>query len=165
MSDDVSEPWDCEASVLDLTDTDLQASRSAQGIASDPSRELHRLTETYRRHAELDTRSGVLDRAVRVQTAAMLDDPDIETGFTRETYDVAYTIPPEGWVAEYVDTADPIPRIEEHEVADDDREIVFSTAPVVSEMYKRLADNHDQMYSGFVKAGVARLLGYELSES
>jgi hypothetical protein len=157
MREEVTEPWADEANVLDLSDTDLEASRSSTSGVSDPDRELHRLIGTYV-HCEGVAVSVTIDRALRVQLARLLDNHEVP--FTRETFDVAYSIPPKGWLRrngfpkrELLELSE-LPR----EVNPEDPALTYSTSPVVREMVERAIENTGtETISEFVMQG-ARVL-------
>jgi len=174
----VTEPWAHEATVLDLSDTDLEASRSVNTGVSDPERNLHRLVGTIAVRESL-TVSEAIDRSLRVALASVLDhasaDADAVSSswqgqesdshtvpFTRDTFDVAYSIPPNGWLTrqrftrqELVDDAD-LPEPIQLEKPN----LIYSTSPVVHEMAKRTVDaGATETISALVIAGARILLG------
>jgi len=122
---------------------------------SDSSRRLHRLVETLRERDELPSWSETVDRALRVELAYLIDSGEVS--FTREDYDVAYTIPPEGWVLgrEF----DAVSLVGEGDVDSDDRWISFSTPIVVKEMADEAKGQVDMTLTELVESGVKRMLG------
>jgi hypothetical protein len=157
MSDDVDEPWASDADIMDLTDTDIEAKRTMHTKISDTSGELHRLVETLRRHEGLDARSATCDRALRVELAHAIDNHLVT--FDRDTHDVAYTIPPAGWLQQRVFSE--VTLLDEGEMNVDTRAIGFTTPDVVHDMARDAVDN-DEAYetlSEIVMNGTKRLLG------
>lgn len=153
---DVAAPWTDGVEITDYTHTDLEASRTKTSKVSDPDGELHVFVETLHQYDELATVSETLDRALRVELAAVLDSGDVL--FERDQYDVAYTIPPRGWLAEQ--TFEIVDLVAEGEVDTEERVISFSMPPVVYEMAQDVLD--EGVYVSFtelVGAGVRRLLG------
>jgi len=159
MDEEVTEPWAHEADVLDLSDTDLEASRSVNTGVSDPERNLHRLVGTIAVRESL-TVSEAIDRSLRVALASTLDSHEVP--FTRDTFDVAYSIPPNGWLTrqrftrqELVDDADlPDP------IKLEKPNLIYSTSPVVHEMAKRTVDaGATETISALVITGARILLG------
>lgn len=157
MSDAVDEPWASDADIMDLTDTDIEAKRTMHTKISDTSGELHRLVETLRRHEGLDARSATCDRALRVELAHAIDERIVT--FDRDTYDVAYTIPPAGWLQQRVFSE--VALVDEDDVDIDSRAIGFTTPDVVHSMAREAIDNDDAYgtLSEIVMDGTKRLLG------
>lgn len=156
MVDDLATRWTPEdLDVLEQTDVDLQATRVKGTRLADNEHVLHVHTETLRRRDGYENFSETLDVAMRVELAALIDGG--ETPFTRGDYDVAYTIPPEGWVADQqfptTDLLDPA------EVTVEDRTIYVTTVPVVHEMLTAYTDASDVTLSSVARDGVDRLLG------
>lgn len=157
--DDVAAPW-WPNDVRLLTNTDLEAKRYARGNLSDPTDYAHRLVETARRCEGLNTLSATIDRGLRVELAYLIDSRGVM--FTRDDYDIAYTIPPASWVAEH--------RFSKREVLSvgqlpdnldpTEQTIAFTTAEVVYEMLHdaQPQTDHDTL-SGVCRAGVERLIG------
>lgn len=156
MSDGVSEPWAGDADVTDLTDVDLQASRSFNTKVSDSSHELHRLVETLRREQGLDDWSQTVDRAIRIEVACAIDARDVT--FTRDDYDVAFTIPPAVWAEKQIFSE--VELVDEDDVDTSERAIGFSTPEVVKEMVDDAIDEgaYDSI-TDMVRSGVNRMLG------
>jgi hypothetical protein len=161
MQDEVTEPWASEADVLDLSDTDLEASRMNTSGVSDPDRELHRLIGTYMHHEGVPV-SVAIDRALRVQLAYLLDSHLVP--FTRDTFDVAYSLPPSGWLTRHrFPTRDLLELNELPEATNpEDPGLSYSTSPVVREMVERAIKNTDiETISEFAKLGARRLVGQD----
>lgn len=153
---DVEDPWQQDVSVTELTDTDIQVARNQQTRVADSGYELHRLVETLRQAEDLPDWGMTCDRALRVELAAGIDAYDIQ--FSREDYDIAYTIPPVGWIADREwETVD---LVDEDDVDVSDRTIGFSTPPVVHTMAKDALDEGAyNTLTEMVETGVMRMLG------
>lgn len=156
---DVTNPWTDGVGVRDLTDTDLEASRVKSTRVSDPEYELHRFVETLRRHWGLDNWSQTIDRAVRVELAHAIDFYGVS--FSRGDFDVAYTIPPLGYVDDVEYSR--LDLVDESAVDTDDRTIGASVPPVVFAMMQAaLAEGYAETLSGFVKQAVRRQCGHNV---
>jgi len=178
MKEEVTDLWASDAGVLDLSDTDLEASRMCTSGVSDPDRELHRLIGTYMDHTGGSVSSSI-DRALRVQLATLLDhasasadavsssrrsreSDDHEVPFTRDTFDVAYSIPPSGWLKR-----NRFPTLELLELDElpeatnpEDPALIYSTSPVVREMVERAIETTDiDTISEFAIRGARLLVG------
>lgn len=151
--DDVAKQWAGDPDVTEMTDTDLITSRRDNSNVSDPSRELHRLAEAVNEHYGYDDFSWTLDTALRHELARLIDSDEVSFG--RDDFDVKYTIPPEGYVAQQ-----DYDKIDVSEDSDLDRAINFSTAPVVLGMADRVVHEkkHDSI-SATVRAGLRLLAG------
>jgi len=192
MDDGSVAPWAEGVDVVKKTDTDLEASRDAYTRVTDPERTLHRYVRTLcvssneeTRVADSDesaeieatgmSRSEVLDRGLRVGLADVIDSR--ETTITREQFDVAYTIPPAGWLVrqslpECV-ASDKATRtrvterdaemelVDEDETDDMDRSLGFAFPSVVKEMAEAvIADSSSvETLSALVRRGCAILVG------
>jgi len=161
MNEEVTDLWASEADVLDLSDTDLEASRMNTSGVSDPDRELHRLIGTYMQHEGVPV-SVAIDRALRVQLATLLDDHGVP--FTRDTFDVAYSIPPSGWLQRHrfpkreLLELDALPEATNPE----DPGLSYSTSPVVREMVERAIETTDiDTISEFAIRGARILVGQD----
>jgi len=170
MVDDVAVPWDDTQTVTDYTDNELQQSRSVGTAVSDQTYYVHRLRDTYYLTIEDDDEAAdpeaisdgfVLDRAFRVGCAAVLDGLiKTETPVTasRRECDVAYAIPPTGWIREQT--------VPQYDVVDndddeyDDPSISFTTFPVVHEIGDDLRNGgHVEGLTELVVIGFEILLG------
>jgi hypothetical protein len=155
-SKDVSAPWAADADVRDMTDTDIVATRSYNTKVSDTSHELHHLIETLRREQGLDTQSATADRALRVELAYTIDERRVK--FSREDFDVAYTIPPASWVQEQMFPT--VDVLDEDEVDVSGRTLGLTTPSVVREMVDTATDNGPyETMTEMVKQGAKRMLG------
>jgi hypothetical protein len=94
--DDVSRLWAADVTVEQMTDTDLVSNRADSQNVSNRNRDLLRAAETLRRKEGHEDTSFTLDWATRIEHARAIDAGDVP--FTRQDWDVRYTIPPEGWV-------------------------------------------------------------------
>jgi hypothetical protein len=181
MSDDedVMEPWaadaDAQASseddagndtfayegidVRDMTHVDLDESRtrtSKLSTTQNGGERVHRLVETVRQHEGLEAASAAVDRALRVELAAALDSHTLPV--TREQYDVAYLIPPQGWIGRR--TFSEVELVAEGDVDTEGRWVSYSTAPTVYEMAQEVVD--ESLYesvTAMAVRGLERLLG------
>jgi len=127
-------PWRASVDVTQLTDTDLEASRRGSLGLSDSAGRLQSICDPLLDTEYFETISEIGDCGLRVGVADVIDDH--RTTVTREDFDVAYTIPPEGWVAANTPLlADPptIKRSEEYE------KYTISTPEVVIEMARAIA--------------------------
>jgi hypothetical protein len=157
-SKDVSAPWAADADVRDMTDTDIVATRSYNTKVSDTSHELHRLVETLRREQGLDTQSATADRALRVELAYTIDERGVK--FSREDFDVAYTIPPASWVQERMFPT--VDVLDEDEVDVSGRTLGLTIPSVVREMVDEATDNGPyETMTEMVKMGAKRMLGQQ----
>jgi len=178
MTDEVTGPWEGGVDVTEMTDTDIQASRTEGMAVIDPDGYIRRLIETYRRASDLSSQSAVCDRALRVELAHAIDSYDVT--FSREDFDlthsqrdvseiadtlrvsdnVAYTIPPVGWVGDHEDDWEEVEILSEDEVELGDRRVSFTTAPVVHDMAKEATELGEyRLIKDVLIAGLERLLG------
>lgn len=162
--EDIDEPWSADATITDLTDTDLQAARNAYSEVSDPTRELHQLVGTLLAQCELEDASALCDRALRIEVAYAIDNNVVSfvrlgyVPFTRSDYDVAYMIPPKGWVQNHEFPEREL--VSQSEVEDMDRTIGFSTTPTVKQMAKQAVEyGAYETISKLVIAGLRRMAG------
>lgn len=154
--DDVAQQWADDPDVMDMTDTDLTASRRQNANVSDTDRELHQLAQTALEHYEYPNVSWTLDTALRIELARLIDSDSVSFG--REDFDVKYTIPQQDWYSEQ--EFEQVELVEEDDLTLTDRSINFSTAPVVMEMTNRVV--HEGVYetiSATVVAGLKTMLG------
>ncbi|MFT4948691.1 MAG: hypothetical protein ACI9CA_000813 [Natronomonas sp.] len=156
MVDALAERWTPEdLPILDQTDTDLQITRSTSTRVADSSHTLHIYTETLCRRDDYKNWSETLDMAFRVELAALIDER--ETEFTRADYDVAYTIPPEGWVSSQEFRTTDV--LDEGAVEVDGRTIGVAIPKIVHEMLTEYAEGTEVTFSALARDGVDRLLG------
>jgi hypothetical protein len=165
-SDNVKSPWYPD-SITELTDEDLTARRYKQSILSLPYETrtyLKRVMETARQTQQLETVSATIDRAYRIEVASILDTEDVPV--SRADYNIKYTIPPEGWVADHEFPTPDL--VSEDALADapinDGRTQNYSTTSVVTELAKDLIPHVDGIESqaDVTRRGLKRLVG-ELS--
>jgi hypothetical protein len=162
-TDDVTAPWFPET-IEPLTDADLTARRYKQSILSLPYATrtyLKRVMETARQSQELKTVSATIDRAYRIEVAHILDTEDVPV--SRAEYNIKYTIPPEGWVA---DQEFPSPElVSEDALADapvnDGRTQNYSTTSVVTEIATDVIPhvNGIESQADVTRRGLKRLVG------
>lgn len=160
MTEDVTEPWWVD-DVRKLTNTDLEAKRYARGVLYGSDEMVPRLIATALDAEGLSERPVVIDRALRIEVAALLDDRRLP--FTREEYDVAYTIPPMSWVTrqsfpkrELVN----LERARELGVDIEKKRYQYSTAEVVHEMIETGIDaGVIESHAGLARDGLRRLVG------
>ena len=157
MDDTVTEPWASDTDVLDLSDADLEASRSKNTAVSDASGTLHPLIAGVCLQTGLN-RSQAVDRALRVGLADLLDDRVVP--FDRDTFDVAYAIPPASWLTRqsFPTVELPDPEGFPEDIDPDDRLLGYSTAPVIHEMAKRASEVEDVGTISAVAVRGARIL-------
>jgi hypothetical protein len=150
-------PWKDDVDVMELTDTDLEASRTKNTGVSDPSRELHLLVETLRRRWDFENRSATIDRAVRIELTHAIE--EYEVPFEHADFDVAYTIPPLEWVRGR--TYDTMSILDEEAVSEESRTIRFSTPPAAFEMIQAaIEEGYAENLTEFVRQSVRRQLGH-----
>jgi len=154
MDDDRVDPWAEGVDVMKKTDTDLEASRNTYTRVTDPERTLHRYVRTLTETTGL-SRSEALDRGLRVGLADVIDSR--VTTITREQFDVAYTIPPAGWLVRQ-----PLPELElVDESVIEDRTLGFALPSVVKEMAEAVVeDGGAETVSALVRRGCAILVGH-----
>jgi hypothetical protein len=162
-SDNVPGPWEPDG-IDALTDADLTARRYKQSILSlpyDTRTYLKRVIETARQSQGLETVSATIDRAYRIEVAHILDTEDVPV--SRADYNIKYTIPPEGWVA---DREFPTPDlVSEDALADasvnDGRTQNYSTTSVVAEIATDVIPHVDGIESqaDVTRRGLKRLVG------
>jgi hypothetical protein len=152
-----SDPWKSDADVTDMTATDLEASRGRHTRVSDPDRDLHLYLETIVRHSDLPNWNYAADRALRVELGHIIDNWEVD--FERADYDIAYTIPPVGWLDQQ--DFEQLEIVDESEVADAERTIGFNTPEEVVEMAKAAVEyGAYETMSELVKTGAKRLCGH-----
>jgi hypothetical protein len=156
MDDERVAPWAEGVDVLKKTDTDLEASRHDYTRVTDPERTLHRYVRTLVEATGM-SRSEVLDRGLRVGLADVIDSR--ETTITREQFDVAYTIPPAGWLVRQ--SLPEIELVDMDETDDMGRALGFALPSVTKEMAEAVvADGGAETVSALVRRGCAILLGH-----
>jgi len=166
--DDVSRLWAPDVTVQEMTDTDLVSNRADSQNVSNRNRDLLRGAETLRRREGHEDTSFTLDWATRIEHARTIDAGGVP--FTRQDWDVQYTIPPEGWVEDTYGGTDDYDvqhtELVPAEAVDADTPTVhFSTATVLLEMSKAaVAEGAYPTVSDLVYTGVLRLLGHDVSE-
>jgi len=149
--------WKEGVDVTELTATDLEATRGRHTRVSDPDRNLHRYLETIVRNTDLPNWNYAADRALRVELAHIIDNWEVD--FERADYDIAYTIPPVGWIEQQ--DFEQLEIVDESEVADAERTVGFNTPEEVVEMAKdAVKQGAYETMSELVKAGAKRLSGH-----
>jgi hypothetical protein len=152
---DVPDLWTPEdLDIREYSDTDLEASRTFSSRLYDSSGHLHGVLDTYVTHSDVEDRSAAADRALRVELAAWLD----STGpvHQRGDFDVAYTIPPDGWVAANCPQAAPETVVEANA---DAPHVNFTTAEVVNEIATAAIDTGAfESTTTVVEAGLKQML-------
>ncbi|WP_229109763.1 hypothetical protein [Halapricum desulfuricans] len=119
--------------------------------------EIRSLAQAFIRCEDLTTLSEAIDRALRIEVAAVLDQADMPLARTK--FDVAYTIPPENWVAENTPqcTVDSIELVE-----GSDKHINAATAPVVHTILKAIIERTEyEQFDEVVRAGLHRAISLE----
>jgi len=96
--DAIAELWDTTdpADVTSYTDTDLQFARLWSSRLYDKTGEARGMADLLIEGNVAGNRSEAIDMALRVGVADVLDNESVTV--TREAYDIAYMIPPSGWV-------------------------------------------------------------------
>jgi hypothetical protein len=161
MTEDVTEPWMVD-DVRKLTDTDLEAKRYARGVLYGADETVPRLIATALDAEGLSERPVVIDRALRVEVAALIDNRELP--FTRDDYDVAYTIPPASWVQRQSFPERELVTVErarEMGIDVERQRYHYSTAEVVHEMIEAgidagVIDSH----AAVARDGLRRLVGH-----
>jgi hypothetical protein len=157
--DEVAEPWASGLTVIDVTDTDIAASRTHNTAVSTEDGVLVRFVEALRRQDELTNRSAAADRSLRVELAHA---SDASNNDYREQYNIGYLIPPQNWVANQSFTR--VPPVSGSTITTSKRGINFSTSPVCREIADDLLENGEyESLSAIVQSGVKRLLGHKPS--
>jgi hypothetical protein len=157
--DEVAEPWASGLTVIDVTDTDIAASRTHNTAVSTEDGVLVRFVEALRRQDELTNRSAAADRSLRVELAHA---SDASNNDYREQYNIGYLIPPQNWVANQSFTR--VPPVSGSTITTSKRGINFSTPPVCREIADDLLENGEyESLSAIVQSGVKRLLGHKPS--
>lgn len=155
MNNEIVAPWD-NAAIEEYTDLDLESSRDYNTAAYDSEGDLRRAAETLRQSETLDNLSGTLDRALRVELAWLIDEEKVN--FSRDDFNVAYLIPPKGWVSEQTFQYQKL--VDESEVGNDAR-IHFSTPHIVWDMLQEAIEvNEYETITEAVTSGVFRMLGH-----
>jgi len=155
MTDDIAELWDDATSIMDYTDTDLQISRNYSSRIYDPEYEIHRLVEVVQDKYGFENPSETIDFVVRIELAAIIDGNEIM--LNRDVFDVAYTIPPKGWVGQQ--TFEKL-AIDDDTSGYDDPHLSYSTPSVCSDMMNRIRDETDYEYNiEIIRDGLKRVAG------
>jgi len=154
MNETVPEPWAGDATVHDMTDTDLQAGRTASIGISYNNETVPRMVETLRVSQGLETLSVAADRALRIELAYAIDHYEVQ--FTRDEYDIGVLIPPIGWVDDHMTIYD-----KEVETVEDISHPIFCTTPQVLDKMVEAAveEGAYQTKKGTVIAGLRRQCG------
>lgn len=152
---DITDPWAADATVMEMTDTDLQAARNESIGVTYEGDYVPRLVASLHRLQDLDI-SAICDRALRIELAAAIDNYDVT--FSRGDYDVAMTLPQTGW------TADNTPLTDAMVVGTADIEvpdvIYASTPTVVAEMAtEAVAQEAYESKRSIIVAGLERQCG------
>ena len=98
--DEIAEPWDDADDIMAYTDTDLQYSRLWNTAIYDRDSYVRWLADGVTDAYDFDGYSETCDFALRIGLAHLIDTMEGEPVVTREEYDIAYMIPPQGWVTE-----------------------------------------------------------------
>jgi hypothetical protein len=139
MNEDIVAPWASEATVHDMTDTDLQAGRNKTVGVSFEEEPVPSMVATLRREQALSSASEVGDRALRIELAWAIDNYEVQ--FSREDYDIGVLIPPTGWVNNEMPTYTG-ELIDDHEI-DEEQQLYATTVDVLHEMCKRAVEDDD----------------------
>jgi len=143
---DVDEPWRKDVPVSEMGDVDFQR-RSSQLTVYDSSGETQRLVMALSNHYELST-SLVIDRAVRVYLAHVIDTATGRLSEIRHRYGTVAMIPPKGFTHEWcaVTPVESSPLSETY---------TASTPPVVSDMIDEVIEHEDyESRSQFVQQAI-----------
>ena len=154
MTPSVDDPWTDDVNIRDYTDTDLEQSRTRPMTFSDPTGQRRRYLVTILQETAFEGLSPIADRSARIELAWAID--NYEVPFARESYDVAYLIPPVGWV-ERMDTYDvetlPAQKPES-------RTVNVTTTPIVNDMATQaVEDGPYNSKADLVVQGAKRQLG------
>ena len=160
MNEDITAPWASEATVHDMTDTDLQAGRHKTVSVSFQKEPVPSMVATLQREQELSSPSEVGDRALRIELAWAID--NFEVQFSREDYDIGVLIPLTGWVNNELSTYD-TELVDDHDI-DEEGPLYVTTAGVLHEMCRRAFEDDDYpKISAVVISGLQRQLQWPTS--
>jgi len=107
---------------------------------------------------ELDNWSDTLDTALRVEIADAIDNQ--RTWITRDQFDVAYMIPPRGWVEQENFTEQEL--VDESDIDTDDPYIGYSAPETTRTMMDKTID--EGLYetkTEVIVSGLRRILGHQ----
>ena len=147
-------PWREDVDVTEFTERDLTANRSQQSAVSAVD-DLPLLVESVRRGWKLPDVPFTIDFIIRVELARVID--NYEVSFSREDYDIAYMIPPVGYVEDNIDT---VPAVDAETVHYDERSMHYFTTPTVFEMMNDAVEELDSVKdkTRFVLRGARNLV-------
>jgi len=132
----VAETWDDTDpdDVSSYTDTDLTYARGWSTRLYDPTGEYRSKATAIKEHYELPDLSATVDFATRIGIASLIDNNEVL--FSRDDFDVNYTIPPRGWVQTNVTGS-----IEYSDVSSDSEYIQTSIPDVCKKMAEQMVDD------------------------
>jgi hypothetical protein len=139
MNEDITAPWASEATVHDMTDTDLQAGKNKTVSVSFVDEPVPAMVATLQREQRLSSVSEVGDRALRIELAWAIDNYEVQ--FSREDYDIGVLIPPTGWVNNEMSTYD-TELVDDHDI-DEEGPLHMTTPPVLHEMCVQAVEDDD----------------------
>ena len=153
--DDIADIWDETPpnDVTSYTDTDLTFSRNWSSRLYDPTGEYRNKGLGIQDQWDLPDLSASLDFASRIGLAKLID--DAEAYISRDEYDVAYTIPPRGWVNRE------IRRTAEYDSVNQSEEYIqVSMPPVCKEMIEDVIEQGlFESKKEFIQYGIDILVG------
>lgn len=154
---DVDAVWTEGVGIREYTDVDIEERRNKYTKISDPDEGIRRLAGAVGERDGL-TVSEVLDRALRVAVARVIDDHEVS--FRRDDYDVALLVPPRGWLARQTFSMITDSDVEAVDVDTDGRSVGFSTSPTAFEMAQSAVDaGVYETLTELVAAGLEELAG------
>lgn len=155
MNEDITAPWASEATVHDMSDTDLQAGRHKTVGVSFEEEPVPAMVATLQREQRLSSVSEVGDRALRIELAWAIDNYEVQ--FSREDYDIGVLIPPTGWANNEMATYEG-EMVDDHEI-DEEGPLYVTTAGVLHEMCRQAVEDGDYpKISAVVISGLQRQL-------
>lgn len=138
MASNITKPWRQGVPVTELTGKDLNQARNETIGLSDRDHKYTRRVQTLANALNLG-KSATIDRSVRIELAYAIDAGKVP--FSRDDFDVAYIVPPSGWVDDNEDVwqVDLNP-VDEEEVDTSSRIIHATVPPVVEKMVDAAVD-------------------------
>lgn len=146
----VDEPWDDEIDIAKTGETYFQ-SRTETVSVYDADGSIRALAEGARSYYGMETINKLMDRAVRLYIAHLIDENDGLKDF-REEYDLYGAIPPESWISDFERG-----QIEPIEDATETGPIAVATLPVVKSVVLDLVGSDVTKYetqSAFVEGAL-----------
>jgi len=132
--DDIADAWDTADDILSYTDTDLEFSRLWSSRLYDADGTARHLADALIDAEYVTNYSEAMDMGLRVGVADILDTES--TDVQRSEYDIAYMIPPAGWVDENAPLSLTLGEPDEY----DERYVQFSAPETVRDITHTLVD-------------------------